>query len=283
MKILTLAIIGSLLIHCSIFSQQTVDHILAEIEHNNTSLSALRKSMDAEKTGNKTGIYIQNPEIEFNYLWGSPSIIGKRTDFKLTQSIDFPSAYGHRSKISDIKNEQVNYTYKQELQRLRLESRLLCYDLIFANALSAELSKRLVHAQGIADAFQSQYDLGETNVLEYNKSQLNLLNLNNKLETVNIERSALLSELARLNGGNPVVLEDTVFQLAAIPVDFEQWFHNAQQYNHILNWLGQEIEINRKEKQLNTALSLPKLSAGYMSEKVIGNQFQGITLGLSIP
>lgn len=37
------------------------------------------------------------------------------------------------------------------------------------------------------------------------------------------------------------------------------------------------------QKKLNNAMSLPKLSAGYLSEKVVGQQFQGITAGISIP
>ncbi|MBK6964392.1 MAG: hypothetical protein IPH20_10765 [Bacteroidales bacterium] len=45
---------------------------MSNIERNNTTLSALRKSVEAEKLGNRTGIYLQNPEAGFNYLWGVP-------------------------------------------------------------------------------------------------------------------------------------------------------------------------------------------------------------------
>lgn len=37
------------------------------------------------------------------------------------------------------------------------------------------------------------------------------------------------------------------------------------------------------QQKLNKAMSLPKLSAGYMSEKIVGQQFQGITAGVTIP
>jgi hypothetical protein len=51
----------------------------------------------------------------------------------------------------------------------------------------------------------------------------------------------------------------------------------------LLSWLEQEIAISDKNAQLQTAESLPKLNAGYMSEKVVGEHFQGVTVGISIP
>jgi uncharacterized protein YlxW (UPF0749 family) len=50
-----------------------------------------------------------------------------------------------------------------------------------------------------------------------------------------------------------------------------------------LQWLKQEVSISRKNEKLNTAMSFPKLQAGYMSEEVVGQQYQGITFGLTIP
>jgi outer membrane protein TolC len=50
-----------------------------------------------------------------------------------------------------------------------------------------------------------------------------------------------------------------------------------------LNWLKQEIEITQQQEKLNLAMSLPKMYTGYMSEKVVGVNYQGITVGISIP
>lgn len=92
----------------------------------------------------------------------------------------------------------------------------------------------------------------------------------------------MLSELATLNEGTSVNLDETVFTAVIIPDDFESWYQQAEQNNPVLSWLKQEIEIIEMQKKLNNAMSLPKLSAGYMSEKVVGQQFQGITAEISI-
>jgi outer membrane protein TolC len=279
-KIIALAI--SMVFGSPLLAQNTIDSVLIEIEKNNTTLSALQKRAEANTLGNKTGIYLQNPEIEFNYLWGN-DISGNRTDFSAKQTFDFPTAYGYKNQISDIKNEQVALEFQKQRKDLLFSTRLVCYDLIYSNALTVELSKRISNAESIANAYKAKLDAGETNILEYNKSQLNLLNLSKEMESLTIKIEALLGELAQLNGGIPIEFTRSEFPVTTIPADFEQWYTQAEQSNPFLIWLKKEIELNQKQVNLNRAMSLPKLQAGYMSENVVGQEFQGLTFGLSIP
>jgi len=283
MKYIIIALISIMTLYSSLFSQNVIDNVLIEIEKNNTTLSALKLRVDADKVGNKTGIYIQNPEFEFNYLWGNPSLVGNRLDINLKQTFDYPTAYKFRNQISSIKNIQVEFEYQKQLKELLLESRLICYDLVYINALKSELSKRLVHAQNIASSTEAKLNAGETNILDYNKAQLNLFNLNSEMEMLEIDREALLGELTRLNGGKLIDFVESEYQETTIPADFEQWYMQAEQNSPLLNWLKKEIEINEQQLHLDKAMNLPKIQAGYMLEKVVGQEFQGVTLGLSIP
>jgi outer membrane protein TolC len=267
----------------NLMAQQTIEAVITDIETNNTTLIALRKSLDAEKIYHKTDIFLQNPEAGFNYLWGNPSHIGNRKDFSISQTVDFPTAYNYKNKIANLKVAQTDLEYQKQLIAIRLEAKLLCMDLVYANARIIELTNRLGHAQRISESYQSKFEVGETNILEYNKARLNLLNTQQELQLVNLEQAALVSELTRLNGGNVIEFSASEFLFPAIAVDFEQWFATAEQNNPMLAWLNQEIEIHQKEIGLSRALSLPKLTAGYMSETVAGQQFKGITMGMSIP
>ena len=267
----------------NLLAQPSIEKILTEIEQNNTTLLAIRKKVDAQKIGNKTEIYLQNPEIAFNYLWGSPSTIGNRTDFSISQSFDFPTAYRYKNQISDLKNDQADLEYQKQLMEIRLNVRLICFDLIYTNALRNELFNRAENAKSIAKSYQLKFETGETNILENNKAQLHFLNASNELESIEIERSTLLAKLCTLNGGQTITFNDSVFKPTEIPVDFEQWYVLAEQNNPTFSWLKKEVEIGLKQISLDRAMSLPKLQTGYMSEKVVGEQFQGITVGLTIP
>ena len=276
-------IISIISITYNLHSQNNIEDILKEVEINNTTLSALRSSVEAQKLGNKTGNYLQNPEVEFHYLWSNPNSIGNRTDISIKQSFDFPTAYGYRNQISDIKNKQADLEYKKQRRELLLKVRIVCLDLIYTNSLKVEYATRLEHAKSVADSYSSKYDIGDCNILEYNKAQLNLFNISNELETIEIERVALLSELACLNGGKLIDFDVEKFPWIQLPQNFEQWYIVVESNNPLLAWLRQEIELSHKQIKYSKAMSLPKIDAGYMSERIVGEQFQGIVVGLSIP
>ncbi len=267
----------------NLFAQNTIDSVLVTIEKNNTTLSAHRKSVDAEKIGNKTGLTPQNPEMEFNYLWGNPSAIGNRTDFSIRQSFDFPSSYSYKSQISNLKNEQTELEYKKQRNEILFQTREVCIKLTYQNALSNVIQKQYANASKISEAYKTKYSTGDIGILEFNKSQVHFLTITKELENAEIEKKALLSELALLNGGIFIAFSDSVFSLQNIPADFEQWYSQIEPNSPVLQWIKQEIAISEKQVKLNKAMNLPKLYAGYMSEKVVGQQFQGITIGVTIP
>jgi Outer membrane protein len=257
--------------------------VLKEIEINSTTLGALREEMEAQKLGNRTGIFLANPEVEFAYLWGDPVSMGKRTDFSVSQSFDFPTAYGHRNRVAKLKNESAELNYKSERMDLLLTAKQICVELVYYNALSAEYNVRLKNAEAIANSYERRLAAGDANILESNKAKLNLITVKNEVARINIEQAALLSGLKRLNGGKELNFSHSKYPGNALPMDFESWYGLAEQKNPVLSYVKGEVEINRSEAALNRALSLPKLHAGYMSESVVGEKFSGITVGISIP
>lgn len=266
-----------------VFSQHSTDTVLNAIERNNTTLSALRKKTEAEKTGNKTGLFLADPEVELNYLPGNPSAIGNRTDISIRQSFDFPTAYLYRKQISALKNEQAEMEYQNQRRGILQKARILCVELTYNNTRRAEYFRRKEHARQIAEAYEKKFNAGETGILEFNKSRVYLLNRLKDLENTNIERVALLSELTGLNGGTPIAFNDSTFATQMFLPGFEQWYAVAEQNNPMLNWVNHELSVTQKQEQLQMAKNLPGFSAGYMSEKIPGEQFQGVTLGISIP
>lgn len=283
MKQLIFTFISILALSQFVSAQNSIDAFLTEIENNNTTLSALRKTIDAEKMGNKTGIQLHNPEVEFHYLWGDPSAIGNRTDISVQQSFDFPSAYAYRNQIADMKNEQAELEYKKQKMDIFLQVRLICAELTYQNALKAEYQKRQENASQIAKSVETKLNAGEANILDQNKAKITLLNTEAELRHIEIQRQTLLQQLTTLNGGKAVDFKNRTFQNTPITTDFEQWMTQAAVNNPMLAWLKHEIEISDKSIQLQTAQSLPKLNAGYMSEKVVGEHFQGVSVGISIP
>jgi outer membrane protein TolC len=254
-----------------------------QIERNNTVLSALRRQADAEKTGNRTGIYLENPTVEYHYLWGNRPETGNRTDFAVSQNFDFPSAYYYRKKVSDSQNRQVDLKYRIERKNILLEARRLCIELTYQNALYRSLEEKMRLSEQIAKAYEEKLNVGETNILDYNRAMLNFSSAGKELASCEAAREYLLDELARLNGGIALRYDASAFEPVAIPADFEALYSGLKEKNLSLAYLQQETSLSRENEKLRRSLNFPKFSAGYMSEKVLTEQFQGITLGISIP
>ncbi|WP_313380488.1 TolC family protein [Proteiniphilum saccharofermentans] len=264
-------------------AQSGYDDILQQIEANNTTLSALRDQMEAQKIGNRTGIFLANPEVEFNYLWGKPDIMGNRKDISIRQSFDFPTAYAYRSKVSDLQNVNAELAYKAERINLLLLAKQLCIDMIYNNALAKEYAVRLQNAERIAATYEVKMNKGDANVIENNKAQLNLSTVQTEMTRIEVERTSLLSQLKSLNGGQEIDFPDDIYPVNVLPPNFEEWYASAEAKSPVLQYVSGQIEIGRQQVKLNRALGLPKFSAGYMSEQVVGERFQGVTLGVSVP
>ncbi len=257
--------------------------VLSTIEKNNTTLKALRETADAQKLENKMGIYLSNPEVGFDYLWGKPGEIGNRTDINVKQNFDIPTLTGMKSKVADGQNNLVELQYLSDRMNILLEAKQYCIELIYYNALRRELDVRLKHAEIIAEGYKSRMERGDANRLEYNKVQLNLSTVQGETARIDVERNALLAQLKRLNGGIDIALNDYRYDNISLPVNFDDWFAQAAEKNPTLEYAKQEIEVGKKQVSLSKAMNLPTFSAGYMSEKVVGQQYQGLTVGISIP
>jgi len=264
-------------------AQNGMEAVLREIESNNTALHALREQTEARKLNSLTGIYLPNPGVEFNYLWGSPSRIGNRNDISVTQSFDFPTAYGYRSKIAGLENANIELIYKSERITLLVRARQVCTNLLYYNALLNEYSGRLVNARRIAETWQIRFEKGDVGILEYNKAQLNLATLINEINRFEAERSSLLTELKALNGGKEIVFTVSDFSFEPLPPDFDEWYGLVELKSPVLQYLRGQIEVGQHQVKLKKALGLPGFSAGYMSENVGSEKFRGITMGVSVP
>jgi len=188
------------------------------------------------------------------------------------------SAFASRSIF-----HQAEIEYLKQSKEILFQARLVCVDLMYYNKLISEISKRQASAKQLADAYKAKFDIGETGILEYNKAQIYYLTISKELERIEIERTASLSELAKLNGGIAITFNESNIQPQSVAIGFEQWYATAEQNSPVLQWLKQEINMSEKQKQLAATQNLPKFNAGYMSEKVVGQQFQGVSVGVSIP
>lgn len=257
--------------------------VLAIIERNNTTLAALRQQADAEKIGNRTDIALADPEIGFNYLWGSPSAIGSRKDFSLSQSFDAVTLSGSRNRLANMQNELVEWQYRAERMKILLEAKLLILDVIYYNKLLAEIGIRKADAERLLNAQRKRMSAGDANALEYNDARLGVIQIEAEVAQAEAERSVALTELVRLNGGNAIVIIDNEYSDVSIPLAFDDWYTLAEKKNPVLAYVRHDVEVNKQQLTVANQQGLPSLSVGYMGEKTVGELYHGVSIGITVP
>lgn len=263
---------------------QDLSSVLSEIEKNNTELQALRKRTEAEKYEVKTERGLEAPEVGFDYLWGSPAEIGNRKDVSITQTIDIATISGTRWKLAASKSRLLDNQYDALRQRVLLEGKVLCIKLVYCNSLSEELAKRLERAESVDKFYKELLLRGESDMIEANKAHLSYLAQKNAYARNEVERDELVSELRRLNGGQPFEFFNSEYDdTMLLPADFDVWYQEASGNCPELAFARQNVKVSGFEARNIKFANYPSLTAGYMAELVKGSNFRGLTFGISIP
>ncbi len=267
----------------TVAGQDIYTPVLQQIEQNSITLTALQKQATAHKLGNHTGIAPSNPEVEFSQAWGSPSEMGTRNEFSVSQSFDFPAVYLQKSRLASLQDSSIDFAYRAQRMELLLNVKNLCIEMVYYNALRELYSAQFANARQILQAYEKMQQQGNAGQLEYNKAVLNYTELGNELKRIDLERDRLLNELQQYNGGKAIAFDAKSYPYDPLPADFESWYDEAAQATPSLQLLQSEIAVGHREVSLQRAEWLPKFSLGYIREFSAEECFQGLKVGLDIP
>lgn len=265
-------------------AQNSAEVVLASVEKNNPELQALRKRTESEKYGFKAERMVEAPEVGFDYLWGSPADIGTRKDISVTQSIDIATISGTRGKIAKSESELSDMQFNVRRQEILLQAKLLYINIIYCNAVGVELERRLERSEKVEAVYRDMQVRGETDMIEVNKAHLAYLAQRNALARNKMEAEGFRLELQRLNGGEPLEINDLSYvRTDMLPADFDTWYKEVADRSPEIRAARQNVKVNEAVARGIKMSSCPTITAGYMAELVRGSNFRGLTLGLSIP
>jgi len=259
------------------------ERILQEIDTNNLTLKALRQKLESERIAARIGLYPSNPQAEVIYQWGNPVDIGNRTTIGITQQFDFPTAYIYKAKLAKGMSTALEHEFRAKRAEILNNASLLCAELVYHNALVMELQRQQESAMVIANSLKQKYDAGVAGILPYTQAELVYQELNSRISQAILQRKILSDELTALNGSVQVHISDTAILLPELPPNFETYFSAIELQNPELAYLKSEVENSHTKLQLVKSEKLPSFTVGYASEKLVGERFQGIVVGMSIP
>lgn len=265
------------------YAQSTIDKVLSEIAKNNKTIQANTQYWNAQKVQYKTGNSLYNPTVEYDYLKGSPANAGNQTDIVVTQSFDFPTVYGKKNELAKQLSTQADLQLKAANQELLLEAKKICIELVYRNKLQVPLTKRKEATEKWLANFKKKLDNGDGTILDVNKAEIQLLEIKKKFQDNASVVVKLNEKLTSLNGGTAINLVDVVyFDVPAIP-SFEALEKEIEAKDYVRKTLEQEKVIAQKQIDVSKALALPKMEIGYHYQGILGQTYNGIHTGISLP
>lgn len=265
------------------YSQSTIDNVLTEIAKNNKTIQANTHYWNAQKVQYKTGNSLYNPTIEYDYLKGSPAEAGNQTDIVVTQSFDFPTVYGKKNQLASQLGIQADLQLKAANQELLLEAKKICIELVYRNKLQIPLTKRKEATEKWLAHFKKKLTTGDGTILDVNKAEIQLLEIRKQFQYNTSAIAKLNEQLTSLNGGTPIVFNDVAYFDVPIIPNFETLEKEIEAQDYIRKTLEQEKVVAQKQIEVSKALALPKMEVGYHYQGILGQTYNGIHTGVSLP
>lgn len=264
-------------------AQTNVDSVLSSVSVNNKTILANEQFWEAEKLQFKVGLSPYNPKVDYDYLNGSPATAGNQTEFAVTQSFDFPTAYGKKKQLSNNQIAKAEFQLIATRQEVLLRAKNTAIELIYRNKLQKELMIRKQNTEKWLSDFQTRLDKGDGNILDVNKAKLQLIQINSEYQENISATNQLNQKLTELNGGIAITLADTAYPQQSDVPSFTELESEIEAANPVRKYLEQEINVGKSQVVLSRAMSLPRMEAGYRYQSILGQTFQGLHLGMTIP
>ena len=264
----------------TVFAQYAYQNVLDTIEANSTVLAAHQKHNLADRSENNAYALVENPEIEAGYKFGPES---NKVEIGLSQTLEFPTVYSNQNKIRKMNNDFIGIQYEIERMNVLTEVQNICTELIFCKTKINLYKQTYDNAVTIADAYQKMMELGECNILDYNKSKMNLANAKNNYDLEMIHYNNLMANLKTMNGGKDIDFQYEDYALVVLPENFDEWYSNVEQSNPVFEQMRQQIAIDQQNVKLKKNEWIPSINIGYGMEIGQDEKEHGPHIGLSLP
>lgn len=256
---------------------EAIDTIIS----NNTRLKALRANIEADY---QSDMYearrLADPEVEFEHLWGVDG--DKKWNIGVSQSFDWPGAYGKRTRAAESRRRAWAYRYDAEELSLRTSAKEAFAMGVYAARRLELLERVYANMDSLRSYITAGYRDGQLTILDVKKIELELYSLRSRIADVSDESSLAQSELAALNNGIPLAADFAAYPAEPM-YELAQYLEYARTNNPDViagNALAHSAEL---EADAVSASRMPGFTLAYRHAYEEMQHFNGFAVGISLP
>jgi len=160
---------------------QSLDSLLISIQKNNHRLATMEKWLEAEQSRARTGIYPDNPELSYVYMWGNSEAFGDQKEFEVIQSFKFPGYYSSKAGVQKQALVRKQMMVQKARQELLHNVRTAYFKIVWLEKKSALLEARSQESEKLVDIMESGFQGGEISKPVYDRARILNISLRNEL------------------------------------------------------------------------------------------------------
>ena len=282
-KYIVSAICGCLFFVNGFSQDKTIGELLNEIEQNNKELKGYQSFIESQQLKNKSTNNLPDPQLSGYYLPFGDNPTGNYTEYEISQSFEFPTVYGSRSKWNYFNAIQLQTSYAKKRQEVLLEAKSVLIELSFLQKQKAIETKRRTQGKQVFDQIQELYDKEQVGILDLNKAKIAWIHEQFVVQQIDSEIQIVLSKLKTLNGGNAIDSFTASIDLPIEVATVETLWQEKLANDPSLQSLKVTETASLQKVKLEKNKVLPNMALGYNYQGVSGSNFSGFYGGLSIP
>jgi outer membrane protein TolC len=282
-KYIVSAICGCLFFVNGFSQDKNIGELLNEIEQNNTELKGYQSFIESQQLENKSANNLPDPQLSGYNLPFGDNATGNYSEYEISQSFEFPTVYGSRSKWNDLKSIQLQTSYAKKRQEVLLEAKSVLIKLVFLQKQKAIETKRRTQGKQVFDQIQELYDKEQVGILDLNKAKIAWIHEQFVVQQIDSEIQIVLSKLKTLNGGNAIDSFTASIDLPIEVATVETLWQEKLANDPSLHSLKVTETASLQKVKLEKNKVLPNMALGYNYQGVSGSNFSGFYGGLSIP
>ncbi|MCA1755915.1 MAG: TolC family protein [Bacteroidales bacterium] len=261
---------------------QDTAQFIDSVKTNHPALKSLEKLDAASRAESRTGLYPSGPDISAGWHPGTREGSGIKRTWSVSQSFDFPTIYG---RIAELKRSDLSLAIAMSRQ---LETEILAdagnsvieYIALLKRIDVAEL--RVRNMEKLVMAYSLMVDNGEATILELNRVTAEAVTLRSELAGLRGEVSSIAIHLNYISGNNSQLITGDKYPVFPV-ADREELLKEKRELHPGFAVNRMQVEKADAGLKVSKTSRLPRVTVGYSSESVAGEEFIGPMAGLSIP
>lgn len=265
--------------------QTALDSLTAAVVAGNPQLETLRSKYVVDSISFSRAGLLEDPQIDFEYNFGRGSL-GDKWMLGISQSFEWPGIYTARSMATSARTMASWQEYLASLADVTLQIRLLAIDIIGLNRQIEVQQNVCDNLEELSQLYKLAFDGRQISILDINKLRIELINSRQSLESLRIELAKNIEAMQALAGDNSIDCE-ALAQLNVYPdedlllIDTYIQLYRNEDPKIVACALSQRAS---KAEEREASLSwTPKFEIGYQYSYELGDRFNGVTAGVSIP